>query len=108
MTKAEELLSSVQLELARAIAQIESLKAEVRQADLPAIRDALAKLDVLNPAALLTKIATLEEQVAELKKWREERDRRGWQFWLGVGICGLTFTANLVMNFLLYLSRKPG
>ena len=107
-TKAEELIASLQLDLARAVAQLDGLQDQVQKADLIGVRESLAKLGVLNIPALIAQIATLQEQVAELKKWREEYERKRWQFWLGVGICGVTFTANLVMNFLLFIARKPG
>jgi hypothetical protein len=107
-TKTEELIASVQVEVARALTQLESLKDEVRKADLIDVRESLAPLAVLNIPALLSQVATLQEQVTELKKWREERERRWWQFWLGVGICALTFTLNFAMNLVLFFARKPG
>ncbi len=91
---------------------IHSLQTEVKDADLVELRVRLAALDsrlnVVDFPTLIAQIASLQEQVFELKKWREERERRAWQFWLGVGVCALTFAANLVMNLLLYFARKPG
>ena len=107
-TKAEELIHSVQLEVTRAVEQLGHLKDEVRNAKLLEVRENLATSGVLNIPQLIAEIATLQEQVAELKKWREETERRKWQFWLGVGICAITFSANLVMNLLLFFARKPG
>jgi hypothetical protein len=98
-TKTEELATSLQLEVARAVAQLEGLKDEVRKADLVEIRDTLMKvhthITVVDVPKLIAQFATLQEQVAELKKWRDERDRRSWQFWLGVGMCVLTLFVNL-------------
>ncbi|MBY0458790.1 MAG: hypothetical protein K2V38_15745, partial [Gemmataceae bacterium] len=57
-----------------------------------------------NASELGNEVATLQEQVAELKKWREESERRRWQLVVGVFLAVLTFSANLVASFL----RKPG
>lgn len=107
-TKVEELVNSVNLEVARAAEQIASLKDEVRAAELLKVHEALARLEVLNIPVLLAQIATLQEQVAELKKWKEESDRRRWQVLLAIGVCVLTFTSNIVINLLLFFARKPG
>ena len=107
-----ELIRELQLEIAKLIVQINGLKDEVRTAGLTDLREKLAKfeerLSSVDWINFVTQLATLQEQVSELKKWRDERDRRQWQFWLGVGICGLTFTANLVVNLLIFFARKPG
>jgi hypothetical protein len=65
-------------------------------------------LDVINIPQLIAHVATLQEQVAELKKWKEESDRRRWQVLLAIGVCVLTFTSNIVINLLLFFARKPG
>ena len=111
-TKTEELLHSLQTELTRVVSVVEGLQTQVRDAEMGKLREHIAvfnaRLADLSLPVLLAQIATLQEQVAELKKWKEERERRWWQFWLGVGICSLTFTANLVMNLVLFFARKPG
>jgi hypothetical protein len=77
----------------RIVQRLDSLQDEVKSAELAKVRE---------------RLAVLESLLAELKKQFEERDRRWWQFWVGVSAIGLTFVANLVMNFLLYFARKPG
>jgi predicted nuclease with TOPRIM domain len=52
------------------------------------------------------RLAVLEAQHAELKKQFDEKDRRWWQFWVGVGLVGVTFVANLVIQLVLLFSRK--
>lgn len=103
MTKTEELINNIQLEVARALNQLDGLKEEVKKADLIKVRDSLSKLEVLNATVLLAQIATLQEQVTELKKWREESERRRWQLVAGVFLAVLAFSANLIVNFV----RKP-
>lgn len=103
-TKMEELMKSVQLELARALTRLDGLSEEVQKAEIARIRESLAKLEDINATVLLAQVATLHEQVAELKKWKEETERRRWQMVVGVFLCVLTFSANLIVN----LVRKPG
>lgn len=69
-----------------------------------AIKDEITRVDLVK---VLERIAVVENQLAELKKRDEERDRRSWQFWLGVGVVVLTFAANLTINLILFLARKP-
>ena len=82
-TKTEELIQNVQLEVTRIVAELDAMKHEVRAADLIQLRERLAKLDALlglvNFTELISRIATLEEQITDHKKWREESDRRRWQ-----------------------------
>ena len=47
-------------------------------------------------------------QFAEFRKQSEEKERRWWQFWIGAGLVGCTFVANLVIQFILLFSRKSG
>lgn len=98
-TKTEELIHELQIELTRLLAVLNTLQTEVRDADLRAVRERIRHIEsllaVIDVPKVLTRVATLEEQVAELKKWREERDRRNWQFWLGVGMVVFTLFVNL-------------
>jgi hypothetical protein len=72
-----------QVEVTKLIAELKGLREEVRQAELLSIRDRLTKLEsvlgTLDIPALLVQIGVLQEQIAELRKWREEADRRRWQ-----------------------------
>lgn len=102
-TKVEELVKSVQLEVARGLPRLDGLEDAVRKADLIEVRENLARLDAIQVPTLLANIATLQEQVAELKKWREESERRRWQLVVGVFLAVLAFSANLIVNFV----RKP-
>lgn len=101
-----------QWELLRAQVGAHDKEIELQRPEVSQFRERLTKFEsllaVIDPATLVRKIATLEEQVAELKKWREEKDRRWWQFWVGAGLVGVTFVANLVIQFILLFARKPG
>jgi hypothetical protein len=98
-TKTEELIHELQIELTRLLAVLNTLQTEVRDADLRAVRERIRHIEsllaVIDIPKVLTRVATLEEQVAELKKWRDERDRRNWQFWLGVGMVIFSLFVNL-------------
>ena len=54
------------------------------------------------------RITALEVLCGEMKAQAEKRELRHRQFWLGIGLVGFTFVANLVMQFLLFISRKTG
>ena len=103
-TKTEELIQNVQLEVTRIVAELDAMKHEVRAADLIQLRERLAKLDALlglvNFTELISRIATLEEQNVELKRWREESDRRRWQTQLLFFGSLLTLAIQLTMLFL--------
>jgi ribosomal protein L29 len=94
-----QLIEELQRELARLRVALSLVQQDIERAEMHELRDRITKIEalltVLDAAAILRKIATLEEQVAELKKWREERDRRNWQFWLGVGMVVFTLFVNL-------------
>lgn len=64
-------------------------------------------LDRFNFIAIRERLTAQETLVAELKKQFEEKDRRWWQFWAGVGLVGFTFLANLLIQLFLLFSRKP-
>lgn len=87
-----DLIRELQLELTRVVERLDSLREQVSKADLMRITE---------------RLAVLESQLAELKKQFEERDRRWWQFWVGVSAIGITFVANLVVNLLMFFARKP-
>jgi hypothetical protein len=98
-TKTEDLIHELQIELTRLLAVLNTLQTEVRDADLRAVRERIRHIEsllaVIDVPKVLTRVATLEEQVAELKKWRDERDRRNWQFWLGFGMVIFSLFVNL-------------
>ena len=103
-TKTEELIQNVQLEVTRIVAELDAMKHEVRAADLIQLRERLAKLDALlglvNFTERISRIATLEEQNVELKRWREESDRRRWQTQLLFFGSLLTLASQLTVLFL--------
>jgi hypothetical protein len=88
-----ELIREVQVEMARLLQRLDGFQDEVNKADLLQVRE---------------RLAVLESLVAELKKQAEEKDRRWWQFWLGVGVVVLTFAANLTINLVMFFARKSG
>lgn len=101
-----------QWELLRAEVGTHDKEIELQRPEFAQLRDRMTKLEsllaVLDPAGTIRNLTTLQAEVAELKKWKEERDRRWWQFWVGAGLVGLTFVANLVVQLVLFFSRKPG
>src|SRR5438105_4850675 len=101
-TKAEELINTVQREVTRIQTLVEGLQDEVTRGNLTEVQTRLAVLDASvvelkrwreEAERRGERLAVLEAQFAELKKREEENDRRRWQFWLGVGVVVLTFTA---------------
>ena len=106
-----DLLDVLRLEHVQLRAQVDTQRVEFDKVGFIQIRDRLARIESLLELAhfgeLIGKIATLEEQTAELKKWKDERDRRNWQFWLGIGMCVFTFTANIVIQLVMFFARKP-
>ena len=94
-----QLIEELQRELTQLRVALSLVQQDIERAEMHELRDRFTKIEallsVLDAAAVLRKVATLEEQVAELKKWREERDRRNWQFWLGVGMVVFTLFVNL-------------
>jgi hypothetical protein len=109
-----ELISELRTELEVLRAQLNSLHKEMdlNRPEFVQLRDRVIKveslLDLAKTAELFRQVPVLQEQVTELKKWREETDRRKGQFWIGVGICAITFVSNVVVGCLLYFARKPG
>lgn len=99
-----ELIREIQLELAALRGVVAGCDRRVDDANLPEIRERLAKieslLEVADFGSLITRIATLEEQNTELKKWREESDRRRWQTVLLFGGSLLTLAIQLTVLFL--------
>ncbi len=116
-TKTEELINTVHREVTRLVEMHQALRDEVDAAKLIELRESQA---VLEAAVVELKkwreehdrrgerLAVLESQFAEFKKQFEEKDRRWWQFWIGAGLVGFTFVANLIIQFVLLFSRKPG
>lgn len=131
-----ELLRDLELEVTTLRTLLGTVEKHLDSANLPEIRERLAKLEShlssFEFTGLITRVTTLEERVTELKRWREEfehrgerlavleaqfaelkkmseeKDRRWWQFWVGVGLVGFTFVANLVIQLILLFSRKSG
>lgn len=85
-----ELIRDIQTEITRLTERLTILQAFLDNADVVAIRE---------------RLAVVESQVAELKKREDENDRRRWQLWLAIGVCILTFGANLTMNLILFFTR---
>lgn len=111
-TELADLIADLRTELHVLRAQFDALNTDLDRPEYARMRERITKIEsllaVIDAAALVRQIATLQEQVAELKKWREESERKKWQFWFGVGICTLTFSANVAMNLVLFFARKPG
>jgi hypothetical protein len=116
-TKTEEIINVIQREITRLQTQIQGLQDEVTRANLIESRSTLAVLEAAvtelrkwrdEADRRAERLAVVESQLAELKTRFEEKDRRWWQFWVGVSAVGLTFVANLVIQLILLYSRKSG
>ena len=118
-----ELTDDLRREIVELRTQVAALEMRTLSSELLPLRERLARAESL--------LTALTEALAELKKWREEtdrraerlsttasrhdelkkqfdeRDRRWWQFWVGAGLVGFTFVANLVIQLLMFFSRKP-
>ena len=57
-------------------------------------------LDLADFGGLISRLATAEEQLSELKKWRDESDRRRWQTQLLFFGSLLTLAIQLTVLFL--------
>lgn len=66
----------------------------------------LSELERLELYRLRERLAVIETLLAELTKRVEEADRRRWQLWLGIGICTLTFAANLTVQLIVLFARR--
>lgn len=86
-----ELIQELRVELTRLIERVDHTR---------------ESLDTANLVGLRERLAVIEALVADLQKWREESDRRRWQFWLGVATVVLTFAANLTVNLLVLFAKK--
>ncbi len=83
-SKVSQLARQTELDLAVLQQEVQSLRDKIASGDLPSVRE---------------RLAVLEDRVTELKKSKEEADRRYWQFvvlFIG-GI--LTLAINLVVSF---------
>lgn len=119
-----DLTEELRREVAELKAQLAVLEARVDPAELMPLRERLARAESLlavlaEAIAELKKrcddadrrgerLAVLESQLTELRKQFEEKDRRWWQFWVGAGVVGFTFVANLLIQLFLLFSRKSG
>lgn len=101
---ATELIRELQLEVSRLTEQLSALKEEVRKAELLDTRDRLTKLEAmlatLNVPAVLVQLGVLQEQLSELKKWREETERRRVQTNMVFLGCILTLVIQIVLVFI--------
>ena len=75
------------------------------QIETTALRGILAAcdrrvLDLADFGGLISRLATAEEQLSELKKWRDESDRRRWQTQLLFFGSLLTLAIQLTVLFL--------
>jgi hypothetical protein len=99
-----ELIRELQIEVTKLTEQITGLKEEVRTANLLGLRERFVKIEerlsVVDLTSVLTRLATLEEQVSELKKAREEIGRRMTQVGLLFFGSLLTLAVQLVLLFL--------
>src|SRR5437868_13959033 len=108
-----DLVGALQTEVATLKAELAATTSLVDRANLQDVRE---RLDVVERLTSELKrweeenerrgprLAVLESQLADMKKREEENDRRRWQFWLGVGVVVLTFTANLTIQLLTFFA----
>jgi len=83
-TKLEQLTRQTELDLALVRKDVEAIRRDIDSANLAQLRE---------------RLAVLEDRVTELKKMREESDKRYWQF-VVLFVGGLiTLGINLVVSF---------
>jgi DNA repair exonuclease SbcCD ATPase subunit len=115
-TELYELIRDLEAEIGTVTERLNLLRTSLDEANLIAIRERLAVVESI--CAELRRraeeqdrrgerLTQLEGQLAEFKKQFEESDRRRWQVWLALGVCILTFVANLTLNLILFFARKP-
>ena len=99
-----ELIRELQLEVTRLTEQLTSIKEEVRKAELLATRDRLTKLEAIletvDVPTLLVQLGGIQEQLADLRRWRDETERRRFQVntvFLG---CVFTLFIQIVLVFI--------
>ncbi|VTT96379.1 unnamed protein product [Gemmataceae bacterium] len=99
-----EAVRDLQIELNKLISHVDGIKDEIRRASLLEIRERLTKLEptleTLDIPAVLVQLGVLQEQIAELKKWRDESARRVFQVGLLFGGSLLTLGIQLAVLFL--------
>jgi hypothetical protein len=101
------------MEHSRALRQeYELLKQLVESGDLPALRDRLVLLEgrvgaIEKFEAELRRIGVLEDRVNELKKGKEEADKRRWQFVYIFAGAVVTLLVTVVVQLVLALLKKP-
>lgn len=96
-----ELIRDLQVEVTKLVGRLDGLKDEVRRMESLSPGDRLTKLEsalgTLDISALLVQLGVLQEQIAELRKWREESDRRRWQVALLFGGSLLTLLVQIAL-----------
>ena len=100
----KELIGELHLEVTKLIAELNGLRDEVRRAELLNTRDRLIKLesvlDTVDIPAVLVQLGVIQEQVAKLKKWRDENERQRVQYNLVFMGCLLTVFVQIVIVFI--------
>src|SRR5688500_10970764 len=96
-----ELIRDLQIEVTKLLGQLDGLKDEIRKAELLATRDRLTKLEsvleTVDIPAVLVQLGVIQEQIGELKKWRDELERKRWQVTMLFGGCLLTLLVQLAL-----------
>jgi hypothetical protein len=99
-----ELIRELHLELTKLIGQLDAVKDEVRKAELIANRERLTKLEavleMVNVHTLMIQLGVIQEQLAELKRWREETERKRWQLNMVFFGCLSSLFVQLLVLFL--------
>jgi hypothetical protein len=101
------------MEHSRALRQeFELLKQLVESGDLPTLRDRLSSLEGRVAAlekfeAELRRIGALEERVNELRRAKEESEKRHWQFVYIFAGAVATLLITVVVQLVLAMLRKP-
>lgn len=111
----EKLIQSHRSQLEVMNKEIELLRGELERTEYTKAHDAIARLDerVKSLERLLEKmdsdskrIAVLEEKTSELKRHRDESDKRQWQFvYIFAGACASLLVTVVVQLVLAYFKR---
>jgi hypothetical protein len=103
-TELSDLIAALRTELEVLSREVSFLRTDLDRAELSQLRDRVTKLEsilqAVNVPSLLVQLGVIQEQLGELKKWRDEMGRRVMQVGLLFGGSLLTLAIQLIILFL--------
>jgi hypothetical protein len=111
----EKLVQSHRSQLAVMNKEIELLRSELERSEYTKLHDAVARMDeriktieklVEKQDSEIKRVTALEEKTNELKRQRDESDKRQWQFvYIFAGACASLLVTVIVQLVLAYFKR---